>query len=248
MIEPAPLLPQASVGIDVVDLASPRALRGLPRPRTVDRVLTDDERAHVTASPDPATVFWSYWAAKEAAFKSVTLLRAAPPVFVHAAFRVDLEAGRVDYGEHALRLTLNHTGRRLVAVTVPLGRLGMVEDPAPLVWGAGTIEALHRGADGASLEQLRAGSFSSREVDAVRALPSALVRMAARREAASFLEVPQSRTELICPPGPTGRRPPYLVVDSELVRTVGVSISHDETWLAWAVAGLRDGVGATESG
>lgn len=259
MIEPVPLEPQASVGIDVVDLTSPRALRGLPKPRTVERVLTDEEKARLADSADPTTLFWSYWAAKEAAFKSATLLRAAPPVFAHAAFEVDLDAARVSYGDRTFRLTINLSGPRLVAVVHPAiaeegadaapGASGARRASAagihragaakPLVWAAGKIDALHRGVEGASLEVLRASAFSGREVDAVRGLPSALVRLAVRREAAAFLELDEKRLQVICPPGPAGRRPPYLFIDGDLAAHVGVSISHDEDWLAWAVAGRR---------
>jgi phosphopantetheine--protein transferase-like protein len=231
-----PLPPQASVGIDVVDLHSPRVLRGLPRPRTIERILTQDERAQLEASADPGIFFWTLWAAKEAGFKSATLLRAAPPVFAHAAFQVDLAQARVRYGPIELRLSINLTGPRLVALTQPLDPSGPTH-PLATVWGAGALEALHRARDHQDLETLRATAFTEREVDAVRGLPSALVRIAARREAAAYLEVDEDRLQVICPPGPAGRRPPYLYLDGRPMPQCGLSISHDGEWIAWAVAG-----------
>jgi phosphopantetheinyl transferase (holo-ACP synthase) len=224
------------VGIDVVDRHSARVLRGLPRPRSVARVLGDEEVEVVRRSADPALVFWTLWAAKEAAFKAVTLLRGAPPVFAHAAFRVDLEERRVDYGEIGLDLSL-HVGRdRLVSVARPRS-----SDPAPLVWSAGALDAIHRGVGGEPVDRLRE-RFSDAERDAVRGLSSALVRLAVRTEAAAFLGVDEDRLEVVCPPGPAGRRPPYLRLDGRMTNRCGVSISHDHDWLAWVVAGSPQGI------
>ena len=60
---------------------------------------------------------------------------------------------------------------------------------------------------------------------------------AARREAAAYLELDEDRLQIICPPGPTGRRPPYLYLDGRPMAECGLSISHDGDWIAWAVAG-----------
>lgn len=238
MTHPGPLTPAAVVGIDVVDRRSPRVVRGLPRPRTVERVLADAERRSVEASADPAGAFWMHWAAKEAAFKAATLLRGAPPVFAHAAFRVDLEAGRVQYGEIALDLTVHATRDRLVAVARP------ARAPAP-VWAAGAVSAVHKGFGEADLDTLRLRRFTEAERRAVRALPSALVRLAVRREAATVLGLEEKRLAVICPEGPAGRSPPYLHVDERPRDDCGLSISHDGDWMAWAVAGLSaDGVGS----
>jgi phosphopantetheine--protein transferase-like protein len=241
MTELRPLPPEASVGIDVVDLHSSRVLRGLPRARTVERVLTRAERDQMAASADPVTLFWTLWAAKEAGFKCATLLRAAPPVFAHAAFQVDLAQARVRYGAIELRLSINLTGPRLVALTQPVDASGP-RRPLATVWGAGALEALHRARDSPDLDTLRARAFTEREVDAVRGLPSALVRLSARREAAAHLELDEDRLQIICPPGPAGRRPPYLYLDGRPMDQCGLSISHDGGWIAWAVAGaVREG-------
>lgn len=233
-----PLPPRASVGIDVVDLRSPRVLRGLPRPRTVERVLTGTERAQVESSPDPAALFWTLWAAKEAGFKSATLLRAAPPVFAHSAFEVDLAESRVRYGSIDLLLSVNLSGPRLIALTQPARpRDAGAGRPIETVWGTGVLEALHRASGGRDLATLRDTAFTEGEVDAVRGLPSAMVRIAARREAAAYLGVDEKRLQIICPPGAAGRRPPYLYLDGRPMPNCGVSISHDGDWIAWAVAG-----------
>ncbi|MBT8337562.1 MAG: 4'-phosphopantetheinyl transferase superfamily protein [Gemmatimonadetes bacterium] len=229
MSEPGPLPPTACVGIDVVDRRSPRVLPGLPRNRTVRRVLDEREFASLAAAPDPALRFWTYWAAKEAAFKAVTLRRGAPPVFAHAAFSVDLDDQVVRYGEHTLRLSVHRTDERLVAVA----RTG--EHPDGLVWAAGRIDVVHDGLGGGSLKNLLA-RFTAAERDAVHRLESAIARLAVRREAAIVLATDQASVEVICPAGPAGRRPLYLHRDGRLVDEVGLSISHDGGWVAWAVA------------
>lgn len=235
MIDPGPLPLGMAIGIDVVDCLDPRVLRGLPRDRTVARVLSPSEAARLATSPDPVRDFWLHWGAKEAGFKAVTLLRGAPPVFAHAAFEVDLERGQVRYGEMELALVIHTTPDRLVVVA----RSGDTEEHP--TWAAGTVTALHQGAGLADLDTLRRTRFSEAEGNAVRALPSALVRLAVRREAADLLSVAEDRLEVICPPGPSGRRPPYLHLDGVPSEQCGISISHDGAWVAWAVAGIRGG-------
>jgi len=239
MSHPDPLPLSAVVGIDVVDRRSPRVLRGLPRSRTVDRVLAEEERRRVASAADPAAAFWMHWAAKEAAFKAVTLLRGAPPVFAHAAFRVDLDEARVDYGEIGVDVSVHATRDRLVVVATPPG------DGDPALWGAGAVAALHRGLDEADLDHLRAHRFTDRERGAVRSLPSALARLTVRKEAAGVLELDETRLEVICPAGPAGRSPPYLHVDGRPHANCGVSISHDGDWVAWAVAGVSGSEGGS---
>lgn len=230
MIDPGPLSAATAIGIDVVDCRNPRVMQGLPKDRTVDRVLSDTEAARLAASADPVRDFWLHWGAKEAAFKATTLLRGAPPVFAHAAFEVDLARERVQYGEIELALAVHTSPERLVVVA------RSVEAEMPPTWAAGTVQALHRGAGGADLAALRDERFSPAERDAVRGLPSALVRMAVRREAAHCLEVDEARLQVICPAGPTGRRPPYLHLDGVPTEGCGISISHDGDWLAWGVS------------
>ena len=77
------------VGVDVVDLDDPRCVGKQRDDRFLRRILADAERKRVRESHDPAVTLWRTWAAKEAAYKVISKIRAAPPPFVHAAFRVD---------------------------------------------------------------------------------------------------------------------------------------------------------------
>ena len=100
---------------------------------------------------------------------------------------------------------------------------------------------VHDGLGGGPLDVLRR-RFTDAERDAVRGLSSAIARLALRREAALHLATDEQRLEVICPPGPAGRRPLYLYADGRLVTDVGLSISHDGAWVAWAVAGAESTV------
>ena len=71
----------------------------------------------------------------------------------------------------------------------------------------------------------------------VHAAASAAVRIGARAEVARFLDLPEDRVEIVCAPGPYGRRPPAVLVDGAPAK-VDVSLSHDGPWIAWALSRL----------
>lgn len=232
----------AAIGVDVVDRRTPRLQRGLPKERTVRRILSAAEAARLASSADPVRDFWLHWGAKEAAFKAVTLLRGVPPVFSHARFEVELDEERVRYEEFELALAVTVTPERLVVVARPAGAA------PPTRWQADTVAQLHAEVGRLDLETLRVTHFSPPERDTVRGLPSALVRLAVRREAARWMEVEERRLEVICPPGPAGRRPPYLHLEGRPLTDVGISISHDGEWLAWGLAFDPGAVSAARGG
>lgn len=80
------------VGDDVVDRTRERARGKADDARFLGRVLTGPETAAVRASADPDGALWTFWACKEAAFKIHSKARGRPPTFVHAAYRVRLDA------------------------------------------------------------------------------------------------------------------------------------------------------------
>jgi hypothetical protein len=84
-----------------------------------------------------------------------------------------------------------------------------------------------------SLEELTR-SLSAREADAVHSRESAAVRIGARAEVAELLGVTENRLEIVCAPGPSGRRPPCVLLDGRETRT-DLSLSHDGRWIAWAI-------------
>lgn len=238
MTRHGPSAPTTFVGTDVVDLADPRTHGKAVDRRFVDRVLDDVEASVLRASPNPDVELWSLWACKEAAFKTATKLRGSPPVFRHAAFRVrwdgprqegEPDTGRVDYDQWSIPVTVLHRPDVVQAVAythqpptdvseeIVLG-LELLDEPEAL-WSQ-------------PLERLLS-HFSSREADAVRARPSAAVRIGARATLADMMRIDESRIEIVCDPGLPGRRPPRVFVDGSPA-DADVSLSHHGRWIAWA--------------
>jgi phosphopantetheinyl transferase (holo-ACP synthase) len=99
------------VGNDVVDLRASAA----PADRFVERVFAEPERALIAAAPDPGTVVWSLFAAKEAGYKVVAKMRPGT-VFAHKLFTVDPGRGEIAYDDIRLRLWIDRTQERVHAV------------------------------------------------------------------------------------------------------------------------------------
>jgi phosphopantetheinyl transferase (holo-ACP synthase) len=106
------------LGNDVVDLGDPETRPGARHPGFDARVFTPEERAWLSAAPDPERLRWSLWAAKEAAYKCLKKL--APDTrFSPVRFAVRLETDRIGSVECAgrrLRVALFREGDALHAV------------------------------------------------------------------------------------------------------------------------------------
>lgn len=92
-----------AVGNDVVDLCDPAALRSHDNPRFVARVCDPAERERVGSARD----LWTLFAAKEAAYKTLVKLGAAPG-FGHRSIHVAPDLASVAW--ERLRLSLCVTG------------------------------------------------------------------------------------------------------------------------------------------
>jgi len=212
------------VGNDVVDLDHPATRDKPAHRRFLERVLEHTERAEVTAADDPHLALWTRWAAKEAAYKVVSKLRGQPPVFVHRAFvsvgdaveyegmRIPVQVTRAGSVLHVVA-ALGAAPHSLIARTAPLSSPG-----AP--WDAPLEELLPY--------------FTPHEAEAIHTLASAAARLGARAELASVLGVEERRLEIVCAPGPMGRRPPLVLLDGEPA-PADVSLSHHGRWVAWAL-------------
>jgi phosphopantetheinyl transferase len=234
-------VPMLVVGNDVVDLLDPRLQGKSEDPRFVERVLSTSERQLLGASADPNLELWCLWAAKEAAYKAVSKLRAEPPVFSHAAFVVDwagssipsspsapVRSGVVRFEEALTPVVVNHSPGALHA----LAHLSFPPQASPDVgWGVELLTS--PGASRrATLAELMT-RLSEREQGAVHSLASAAVRVAARAALAAAMGVDEDRLEIVCDPGPHGRRPPRVRLDGASTGA-DVSLSHAGRWIAWA--------------
>lgn len=237
-----------SIGNDVVDLTAPRTSGVASRTRFLDRVFTEQERDRILRAEDSDLEAWSTWAAKEAAYKVVSQLSEAPPVFIHRSYEVAWEHGpaagdgptstgspgprsgsvQCDRGRLTVRIEVEPDRRFLHAVctlaSVPphYETRGVVDriDREDAAWARPWSDLLD--------------DMTARERDAVHSLPSAAVRIGARADAARWLDVAPDRVEIVCAPGSIGRRPPRILVDGAPT-IIDVSLSHDGPWIAWAL-------------
>lgn len=242
------------VGNDIVDLTDPRTHGKAEDGRFLDRVCAPEERRAVLASPDPTVALWVRWAAKEAAYKIVSKRLGEPPTFAHRDFVVrgdSVEYAGVRYpfvvsdADRAIHVVATH---RVAAPRAPAPAV-----PAPAVpangeeSGRSAAVAPHRAqadlldredapwvGSSAAVPAALLARFTEREADAIHSRASAAVRLAARASLAGVLEISEERIEIVCAPGPTGRRPPHVLVDGAAV-SVDVSLSHHGRWIAWAI-------------
>ena len=220
------------VGNDVVDLGEARCAGKSKDTRFVERVFSASEQAGILGDADPDRALWRRWAAKEASYKVVTKLHGAAPTFAHAAFEVDFDEsgvnGLVHYGELVVPFHLHEAEDHLHAIAV-----GGASERADERIIAGLEEMSSTGADPSStLADLRERFFQPAEREFVYSLPSALVRMAARRAMASALDVPEDEILILAREGQPGRVPPVVLVGGAAGR-VDLSLSHDGRYVAW---------------
>lgn len=227
------------VGNDVVDLLDPRCQGKAADRRFVERVFAEDEAAAIRDAPRPDRTLWLYWAAKEAAYKTVTKLMGAPPTFEHRAFRVEEggadppegseRSGRVVYGDEPVPFR-GETGPGRIHV---LGWHPPEDATTPMRWRVRRLEP-GEGQEGpggwrASLRE----RFTDDEWRSVHSLSSALVRLRARADLAGTLGVEEGAVEIVCPPGPPGRMPPAARIRGRSWAG-DVSLSHHGGLVAWA--------------
>lgn len=120
------------VGDDVVDLDDPFIARTHERPRWLGRVLAESELAALRASRDPKTLLWSFFAAKEAAYKIAAKCRNPPP-FAHRQFVVAPELRQIRYGKIVFDLVVEVEGACVHAVAstgvgARVAGIGIVEE------------------------------------------------------------------------------------------------------------------------
>ncbi len=114
------------MGNDVVDLGDPWNARAHERSRLVGRICREEERSAVERSRDPAALLWSFFAAKEAAFKLACKLgpreagegphRPTRPTFAHRLFEVEPELGFVRWEGRVFSLGVEREGELVHAV------------------------------------------------------------------------------------------------------------------------------------
>lgn len=235
-------VPGAWVGNDVVDLKEPRVQGKAQDRRFLARVLAPTELVGLESSHDPHVELWCLWAAKEAAYKAICKDRDEQPVFAHSSFiarwsrfveapapegtplrvgAVAFEGTRVPVVVHGDPDVIHAHGWLPAELSTP----------ADISWGIDLLDS--PGAEWDAPLGALAERLSPRERTAVHSVPSAAVRLAARRALAESMQVAEDRLEIVCDPGPLGRSPPRVYLDG-IPAAADVSLSHAGRWLAWA--------------
>lgn len=243
------------VGNDVVDLADARTRGQSKKRRFLHRVFTATERASIVQADDPDLELWSRWAAKEAGFKVVSKVLGDPPTFVHQAFAVEWASATthapeaqypdtVRIGTVRYEPTSDHGSDPPISVPVSVQLLGtalhsvgygpfMARSERPSIHRqVAHLESLD-GAWAGDLDNLMP-KFTPQEADAVYSRESAAVRLGARSALSGVLDTEEEHIEIVCAPGTPGRRPPRVLVHGQ-EGLADVSLSHDGSWIAWAI-------------
>jgi len=258
--------PRPTVGNDVVDLTAPRAAGRAADDRFLERVFTSPERAVIRAAADPDLELWHAWAAKEAAYKVVSKLLPAPPLFAHRAFEVTWwEKGTAGAeGPTPEAETTGAAGADAPSWRVGApARAGVVEhgDHAVDVWaevvrdgGALHVVALDRGARPAGGRLLRtvdrlerAGAPWAAPLDELRGRMTDREREAVHSHASAAVRIgARSAIAALLDVDPARveivcrpgaiGRRPPLALVDSVPAAVDLSLSHDGPWIAWSLA------------
>lgn len=200
------------VGNDVVDLKDPENIGKSMDDRFLGRVFTAGERERIARAPSSDAFLWSFWAAKEAAYKAVS--RADPAVCsIPRRYRVVLET------EDTTRKPVRRTGK----VITPRGEL-FLEVAVSEEWvhalAAGTEEVLQRLCR--RVKRLEGGKGAN---------PSAFVRGALLQEIAGRLDCPVGDLSIV--KNQDGPGAPRVLFRGELL-VAEASLSHDGRFAAFA--------------
>lgn len=233
------------VGNDIVDLGHPKCHGKSRDLRFLNRIFHSSEASRILSEPDPDRSLWLHWSAKEAAFKVISKVLDATPVFSHAKFIVTVSRdpgsraggfpiwGSVQWGEISLPFRAAVNESRVHALS------WSGDDPnedAPdieiatgeaFVGSGGDVEAT------GPFELMLKDRFTSRERRSIHSPSSAYGRLLARTAIADALDVEERRLEIVCGEGPIGRTAPHVLLDGEPAG-VDVSLSHHGDQVAWA--------------
>lgn len=234
------------LGNDIVDLGHHRCPGKSRDLRFLNRIFHSSEASRILSEEDPDRALWLHWSAKEAAFKVLSKVLDATPVFSHAKFVVYVERdpgprsggfpiwGSVEWGELSLPFRAAVNESRIHALS--WSGADPRKDPPDIEIATG--EAFVGSGDlvgpgGAPFEFMVKERFSARERRSIHSPPSAYIRLLARTAIADALDVEEKRLEIVCGDRPTGRTAPVVLLDGEPT-DVDVSLSHHGDQVAWA--------------
>jgi phosphopantetheinyl transferase (holo-ACP synthase) len=207
-----------------VDLARQPNGRKSTDSRFLKKILTDFEMDQVGCSSDPEAVLWSFWAAKEAAYK-VLLKKNGHEAFIPNRWSVRYRDFQDLYeGDFALRsgcregeVMIPGAGRVLVRLFAFPSYLHCIASDT--AWGMNHMIAC--------VDQL------PRRAHSVDTDPSLFVRSRLLSNLAGHLHLPETSMKIFRQPGKNGLGPPLLYIEG-MESTMDLSISHDGNYVAYA--------------
>jgi hypothetical protein len=223
------------LGNDLVDLRHPRLLRGQRDgfARLKARILSPEEIDWLAIEPHPDRL-WILWAAKEVAFKVRSKVESASSVFRPREFTASLSVTAGDEGWRDVRGRVSGGGMEVALrgwmspqYVHLIGSSGR-ELPSQAEMGVERIPIE------VELDALR-DHFSSREWRCIRSVPSAWVRILAKRRLLDLLGGAPEGLEIVTSERHPGERPPRVLICGKESMEVDVSLSHHGRYVAWAV-------------
>ena len=204
------------VGNDIVDLACPENLEKHRDRRFVDRILNERERTVLASgNSDPHRQLWSFWTAKETAYKALT--KVVP----------DIPAWPSHYDVHLGALpgsAATVSGTVACSQGIVTIRIFCAEDYLHCIGTAGSMRDLDCIIHGTCLTK-----GSSENVESA----SQGARNAVIRSVSNEIGVEPGRMQIVRPEGPRGLLHPLLLLDESPV-PLDISLSHDGAFAGFA--------------
>lgn len=235
------------VGNDIVDLEEEGVKGEVPHhKRFMQRVFSMEEQSLIACSSRPNETLWSFWAAKETAYKIIKKISPGV-IFSHLFFRVtfleqdkaNLQDLVVNYHGYAVRISICHKRGYIHAVGT-LREADSAEAPhAPYsgvqVYPSGSSENYH---------DFLHKFFNDEEIKSIGAPESAWVRYFFKRDLADKMGFDFSDLSLVRHRMDQKWSQPLVYSEGALL-PVDVSLSHHGKWVAWMFAaqtkqGIRD--------
>ena len=211
-------------GNDIVDLARQPNGRKSADSRLLKKILTDTEIDQTGYSADPEAVLWSFWAAKEAAYK-VLLKKNGHAAFIPNRWSVRYRDFQGLYeGDFALR-----SGCREGEVMIPgAGRVFVRLFAFPSY-----LHCIASDSAGGMNHMIACVDQLPRQEEFLPADPSLFVRSCLLSNLAGHLQLPEGSMKIVRQPGKNGLGPPLLYIEG-MESAMDLSISHDGNYVAYA--------------
>jgi phosphopantetheine--protein transferase-like protein len=207
------------VGNDIVDLKNPEAMGKSADTRFVQRILNPDEQQIVLNSDHADRLLWSFWAAKESAYKAVSKsfpdVSSAPrryPVILDSGKASGTLSGIVDtpHGAVVVKLNFNEDFVHCIGTSGP-------ED---------SLKSIIYGMDRISPEKIPG-------VDSISEKESLFARNLAKKHIASCLQVNEQDVQIIRHKKQNRIDPPMIYTNGKK-KNMDLSLSHDGRFGAFA--------------